>query len=148
VLRSVRLLVFGLAFGAASLSASASIDAKAPAVTVGRVSAESVKDPAIARELKSAVERELETLDLSKARASYVLSASLVTLETVTESERVESTAVVSAALAEKRGGSLRAVFRGKAQAIDGKDAARTAELAALKAAVRSALSRLPEAAK
>ena len=97
-------------------------------------------------EIKTTMEQEIAAMDLSAAKGKYVLTGSLITLESKVEGNQVESTCVISAELAKQKGGQLEAVFRGKAKAIDGKSAAKSAELAALKAAVKSAVQRLPEA--
>lgn len=130
-----------LAFGLAS-------EAKAPTVSIGRISSEVAKKPELSRALASAVKTELGKLDLSSAKERFVLSASLVTLDSVTADSRVEVTAEVNAQLARKAGGTLRAVFRGRARASDAKNAAKTAELAAVEGAVRSAMKNLPQAVR
>ena len=119
--------------------------AKAPPVTVGKVS---VARGDLKRELEQALSSEIAKLDLSAARQQFVLTASLVKLETTASARRVESTCIVSAELAQKKGGSLRAVFRGKARAEDASGSRRSTELAALHAAVRSAVKRLPDAVR
>ncbi len=136
-------IAIALSCGVANVS-----DAKAPAVTIGRITSEEPTTPAVQRELESAVKHELGRMDLSDAKGRFVLSASLVKLETTTSSNHVQSRAVVTAELAHKKGGSLRAVFRGSARATDAKNAAKTAELAALRAAVKTAIKRLPEAVR
>jgi hypothetical protein len=129
----------------AALALAAPTVAKPPPVTVGKITSEAPAPPDATRELKAALEREIGGMDLSKARERYVLSASLVTLKTVTEKERVESTCVISAELTRKSG-TLRAVLSGKARATDGKHGARAAELAAIQGAARSAVKGLPQA--
>ncbi len=121
-------------------------EAKAPAVTVGRITSE--KKPSLQDELKTAVRSELRKLDLSSATEHFVLSASLVKLDVQTGSSEVQITAEVNAQLARKAGGTLRAVFRGRARATDAKSAAKSAELAALQGAVRSAIKNLPQAVR
>lgn len=140
----VRVIVSTVALVAATVVLPA--EAKAPPVTVGKVTTEAASKPELQPELKTAIEKELAQLDLSSARKTYVLSAALLTLETVKNDERVESTCIVTAELSRKNEGTIRAVFRGKAKAIDAKDAAKSAELTALRAAARSAVKRLPEA--
>lgn len=143
-----RAIVIAVALCAALVAVTAVSDARVPAVTIGRITSEKPTTPDVQRELKSAVVSELGRMDLSSAKERFVLSASLVTLETVTTSDQVQSKCVVTAELARKKGGTLRAVFRGSARAIDAKDAKKTAELAALRAAVRTAIKRLPEAVR
>jgi hypothetical protein len=138
----------GIALCATLFATTWASEAKAPAVTLGRVTTEVAKKPELVRPLKTAIVSELGKLDLSSAKEHFVLSASLVTLEAVTEANRVEITAEVNAELARKPGGTLRAVFRGRARAIDAKSAAKTAEIAALEGAVRSAMKNLPQAVR
>ena len=138
------ILAFGL--GTAVLGAAVTSVAKAPPVTVGKISSESPVPPELKQEIKTTMEQEIAGMDLSTAKGKYVLTGSLLTLETKMESDRVETTCVISAELAQQKGGRLEAVFRGKAKAIDGKNSAKSAELAAIKGAVKSAVQRLPEA--
>jgi hypothetical protein len=138
----------GAALLTAMLASAWASDAKAPTVTVGAITSEVATKPEIRRELKSAIVSELGKLDLSNAKERFVLSAALVTLETVTERDHVQTTCVVNAQLAKKAGGTLRAVFRGRARATDAKNAVKTAELAALQGAVKSAMRGLPQAVR
>jgi hypothetical protein len=131
----------------AALALAAPTVAKPPPVTVGKITSESPAPPDASRELKAALEREIGGMDLSAARERYVLTASIVKLQTVTDSDRVESTCVVSAELSRKSG-TLRAVLSGKARATDGKHGARAAQLAAIQGAARSAVKGLPQAVR
>jgi hypothetical protein len=140
----VRLVVSTIALVAATVVLPA--EAKAPAVTIGKVTTEAASKPELQPELKTAIEKEVAQLDLSNAKQTYVLSAALVTLETVKESDRVESTCVITAELSKKGEGTIRAVLRGKAKVTDAKDAVQEAERTALRAAARSTVKRLPEA--
>jgi Skp family chaperone for outer membrane proteins len=141
-------MVLSLALIGASLAVSVRADAGNAAVSVGRITTRVPQRDDVRRELESAVKRELGKVDLKGARGSgrYVLSASLVKMETVTESDQAEATCVVSATLTRQKGGALHAVLQGRARAIDSKDSAKNAEVEALRAAVRSAIGRVPEA--
>jgi hypothetical protein len=138
----------GTAAVAMLLACTLASEAKAPAVSIGRITSEVAKKPELSRALASAVKSELRKLDLSSAKERFVLSASLVRLDAVTEDNRVEVTAEVNGELARKVGGSVRAVFRGRARASDAKSAAKSTELAALEGAVRSAMKNLPQAVR
>jgi hypothetical protein len=92
--------------------------------------------------LRSALERELATLEAGGRGAKrFVLSASVVKLEGRKSAPGVECT--VSAVLREQKSGAIRAVITGRAEAeFDGEEA----ELVALDAAVRGAVSSVPAA--
>jgi hypothetical protein len=125
------------------IALGAPLSAKAPAVTVGKIR---VERPELKRELEAALRGELDKLDLSAAKEQFVLGAKLVELQSVAARGRVEATCVISAELVRKKGGSLRAMFRGRARAVDAAGTRQSAERAALQGAVRSAVRRLPEA--
>lgn len=107
-------------------------------------------DPTLERAFRGLVEHELGEIDLSgvKAQDRYVLSAALVKMATRESDRQAETVAVVSATLRRARGGSIHAVIQGRAQASDRSGKVRAVELSAMRAAVRSALGRLPEALK
>lgn len=137
--------IVGAALIALSLTTSLGASGSKSPVSVGRIT---TSKPDVQSELESAVKSELGRVDLSSVRASdrYVLSAALVKLKTVTGSDQVETSCVVSATLTREKSGALHAVLEGRARATDGKQAQKDAELAALRAAVRSAIKRVPEA--
>ena len=142
----MRPLVLGMALLGATLCVAVTADAGKAPVTLGRVTTRVQKGPEVRQALESAVTQELSKVVSSvKSRERYVLSAALVKMETVTESDQAETTCVVSATLT-REGGALHAVLQGRARATDHKRAARDAELGALRAAVRSAIGRVPEA--
>lgn len=99
-------------------------------------------------DLRAAVQREVDALDLKKARERYVLSASLLRLDTATEGGKTRSTARVSVVLKDARGGAVKAILNGKATAEDSPSAAERAERSALEAAVQGAIKPVPEAVK
>ncbi len=117
-----------------------------PPVTVGKISSVAPAAPETTQALKREIEDQLAGMDLSKAKSRHVLTASLLTLDTKSEPDRVESTCVIRAELAAEKGGRLEAVFRGQAHAVDAKGARKSAEQAALAGAVHSAIKRLPDA--
>jgi hypothetical protein len=137
-----------LCAAAIAISASAGAADRAP-LALGQVTTRvDRKSVALRAAFRSAVERELDGIDLSRVKASdrYVLSAALVTMDTRADGERTETTCVVSATLTRERGGALHAIIRGRARAEDAPSEARSVELSAMRAAVHSALIRVPEA--
>jgi len=134
-----------LAVLAALLVASPLAAAPPPRVALGQITARAGKDRArLAAELRRVLSEELAALDLGRAaaRERWVLSASVVRLETRATAEGSESTCMISATL--ERAGALHAVVRGSARALEAP--ASEAESSALRAAARGALRRLPEA--
>jgi hypothetical protein len=120
------------------------VDAAPQPIALGQVTARAGKDRArLAAELRRALTAELTELAAGQhaPRDGWVLSASIVRLDSRPTSEGIESLCVISATL--ERDGALRATIRGSARAID---RAPAAELSALRAAARGALRRLPEA--
>lgn len=146
--------------GAAILSALTGVgyagtaDAANRVVALGEVESKVRRDERwLQRELKKALKSELARIDLPKAsREQYVLSVNLTQLFTKQREGRdpkhgeAESTAVISAVLRKAKGGTLHAILRGKATAVDSHVAAREIELSALHGAVHSALRRVPDA--
>jgi hypothetical protein len=134
--------------GAALCALSVDAVAKSPPVALGEVQNRAAKgDVRIDKTLRTAVEHELRTLDLSNVRGSerYVLSATLTKSDVTAKDRTAESTAVVSATLRQARGGALRAIIEGRAKAVEDGEG-RSAQISAVKAAVRSAVRRVPEA--
>ena len=105
-------------------------------------------DDSLKSAFRTAVERELASLDLSKTKPAdrYVLSAALMKMDTSAEGERARTTCVVSATLTKQQGGALHAIISGRARVEDAPAEAPSAELTALRAAVHNALIRVPEA--
>ena len=99
-------------------------------------------DPAA---FEQVVRHEIGQLDFDAAYcpSQCVLSTTLVSLATVPSGDVVTASCSVSAAVRERRSGSLRAVIRGRAQASGGKVRVERTRQAAMEAAVHSALSRL-----
>lgn len=123
-------------------------------VALGEVASKVRRDERwLERELKKALKAELARIELPKnARDHFVLSVSLTQLFTKQREGRdpkrgeAESTAVISAVLRKAKGGTLHAILRGKATAVDSHVDAREIELSALHGAVHSALRRVPDA--
>ncbi len=145
--------------GAAILSAltgvgyATSAGAATRVVALGEVDSKVRRDERwLQRELKKALKAELARIELPKAPERYVLSVNLTQLFTKQREGRdpkrgeAESTAVISAVLRKAKGGTLHAILRGKATAVDSHVPAREIELSALHGAVHSALRRVPDA--
>jgi hypothetical protein len=81
-----------------------------------------------------------------KTHEHFVLSTTLVRLDSVVASDSVRATCVVSVALLRDHGATLHAVIRGRATAEDSKANAAVAQSDALRAAVHSAITRVPQA--
>jgi len=142
--------LFSVLFAAAALAGfGAHADAGSSPVALGEVKVVR-SDPGLARKFRGLVEHELGEVDLSsvKAQDRFVLSASLVQMATRESSGQAETVAVVNATLRRARGGTIHAVIQGRAQASDRPSKVKSVELNAMRAAVRSALGRLPEALK
>ena len=98
--------------------------------------------------LKTKVEKQLQSVDWSQSREGgpYVLSTSLVRLDTDTSEGAAKVTCAVSMTLRDQKRGVLRAIVQGRARAEDQAEAVRAAEEDAVRVAIRSAVSSLPEA--
>lgn len=116
-----------------------SIEAKSLVVRDGRD---------LSRDLRDAVTRELEGLDMTKAPkdARYVLSASLTKLETRQSGDKTASRAKVSLMLKDAKRGALYAVIEGAATAEGTKASDERSEQEALLGAVKGAMTSVPKA--
>lgn len=117
-----------------------------PAIGIGEVS---IVEPTAEIDdgtLRTIVEDAVGSLDavaLPRGRAA-VLSVSLVRLDT--HSDPLEVTCLVSATLRDRQRGAVFAVLQGSARGQDEPRRRRSLERAILRAAVGSAISRVPEA--
>jgi hypothetical protein len=121
-------------------------------VTLGEVAtsvaARSTRLLNVADLLRRDAEAELAAIDWSKAklRHRYTLSALIVRLDSAPLGARaLEASCTVSAAVRDERG-ALLAIVEGRARAEDAASAGIAAERDALAAAVRSAITAVPEA--
>jgi hypothetical protein len=133
------------AFAVAS-ALTANAGALEPAVTLGRISLAPGQTLALRDLLGSALREELAAAPLSKLRSreQYVLSARLQKLDTRRTPKWSEATCSVSVLLKRKSDDALLAVVSGRATAQDSHPAA--SQSAALRAAVRGAMKRVPAA--
>ena len=138
---------------AAALVALSSLLATAPApagevpVFLGSVGIGKAK-PEVQGELRSLLRAELSAADFGRVKSSerYMLSATLVRLDSVQSSDSVRATCVISVALLRDGGSTLYALIHGRATAEEGKAHADVAQSDALRAAVHSAMVRVPKA--
>ncbi len=98
--------------------------------------------------LLSAVRDTLGQAKLGRPRERFVLSASLVALDARKDGKSVSATAVVSLVLRREKEQTLHAMLRGSATAQESDSTLDSARETALRAAVESAMRRLPEAVK
>jgi hypothetical protein len=141
--------VWAARFAAVLIASSVSfMTAVAPAadvpLLVGSVGVGRAK-PEVESELRSLLRAELASAEFSRVRTNerYVLSATLVRLDSVQSADAARATCVVSVAIL--RGGStLHALVNGRATA-EGTDAP-VVRRDALRAAVHSAMTRVPKA--
>ena len=81
-----------------------------------------------------------------KTRERYKLSANIVRLDSVQSNDSVRATCVVSVALLRDKGSTLYALIHGRATAEETKTRSEVARSDALRAAVHSAMVRVPKA--
>ena len=149
----------GIAVAALSARPAAAEDARPPKesaalrpVTLGEVAtspaAGSTRLVNVAELLRRDAEAELAALDWThtKLRHRYTVSALIVRLDSAPLGERaLSASCTISAAVRDERG-SLLAIVEGRARAEDAASAGIAAERDALAAAVRSAITAVPEA--
>ena len=100
--------------------------------------------PEVETELRSLLRAELASAEFSRVKTSrrYVLSATLVRLDSVQSSDSARATCVVSVAIL-REGATLHALINGRATAEESE--APEARSDALRAAVHSAMVRIPK---
>jgi hypothetical protein len=113
-------------------------------VAIGALSTSSAGDPALEGPLRVALEQALDALPTvdrtGPARAQVVVEGSLVRLERTPQGVRAEVSLLVS----ERRGGAVRMLLSGRAEARGGSDPG----TASITAAVRSAMRPLADPAR
>ncbi|MET0793530.1 MAG: hypothetical protein ABW061_18560 [Polyangiaceae bacterium] len=104
--------------------------------------------PEVQGELRALLREELSSADFTRIKTSerYVLSATLMRLDTVQSNDSVRATCVLSVALVRGNSSTLYALIHGRATAEETKTRTQTAQSDALRAAVHSAMSRVPKA--
>jgi hypothetical protein len=149
--RGARALIFRRTALALTLVAVTTLGAPArggrAALRVGMIVA-AVEEPGVEERVRSLVVAELGQLELPATRRSYLLDVSLDELSTRRSGELTVTRCRVSATLRDADDGALRAILRGSARTDERVPRAQQAQAAALSAAVRSALKRVPEAVR
>jgi hypothetical protein len=99
-------------------------------------------------QLRSMLNAELSATDFAhvKMHDHYLLSATLVRLDSVVAADSVRATCVISVAILRDNGTTLHAVVKGRATAEESRAHADMAQSHALRAAVHSAITRVPQA--
>ncbi|HET7542883.1 MAG TPA: hypothetical protein VFK05_23585 [Polyangiaceae bacterium] len=128
----------------ALLLASSSAPASEVPVFLGSIGVGKAK-PEVERELRALLRAELASAEFARLKTSrhYVLSATLVRLESVQSADSARATCVVSVAIL-REGANLHALVNGRATAEEAD--APEAQSDALRAAVHSAMARVSRA--
>lgn len=129
------------------LAAAAPCGARESPVAVGEVRDESASG-AFSEALRSVLRDAMATAELGRPRERFVLSATLVRLDAERVGHGARATAHVSLVLRRAREQSLHAVLTGRATAEEESGSVNETRADALRAAVTSALRRLPEAVR
>ncbi len=129
------------------LGAAAPCGAHEPPVAVGEVRDESASG-AFSDALRSVLTDAMATTELGRPRERFVLSATLLRLDAERVGRGARATALVSLVLRRAREQSLHAVLNGRATAEEESGSLSETRADALRAAVTSALRRLPEAVR
>jgi hypothetical protein len=105
-------------------------------------------EPEVQSQMRSLLREELSSADFAqlKTRERYTLSATLLRLDSVQSTDLVRATCVVSVALLRDNGTTLYALIHGRATAEETKTRSEVAQSDALRAAVHSAMVRVPKA--
>jgi hypothetical protein len=135
-----------LAALAVSFATCAAFAGESP-VSIGEVNGRTGSGE-FATPLRSALREALEQAKLGRPRERFVLSASLVALDAKKDGRSVSARAVVSLVVRREREQTLHALLRGSATAEESDSTLDSARETALRAAVESAMRRLPEAVK
>jgi hypothetical protein len=123
--------------GALGLHASSASATTTLRVAIGTLSTEAAGDAALEGPLRSALEQALDALPTvdrtAPARAQVVVQGSLVRLERTPHGVRAEVSLLVS----ERRGGAVRMLLTGRAEARGGRDPVPASITAAVRSAMR-----------
>jgi len=137
----MRLATLGAAVCLAILAPVRAADADSKHLSLGEIAVVPTHATSMTSTLKSALETEMNALDLRGAHKDAILSVSLVKLDT---DRRSSSTECVVSATLRSRSGVLFAMVEGRARAIGSDHVSEEA----LRGAVHGALSRVPDALK
>jgi hypothetical protein len=146
--RASRVALLACAALAVPVTLSSPLDAAERPVVLGEIAAVVKRaDVDLARLLRTTLERELSTLDLSRVpRGSHwVLSAALVRLDAETVAGTTRASCVISTTLREAKTGAIRAIMEGRARAENDPKHSLTAEKGAVTAAAHGAVKSIPD---
>jgi hypothetical protein len=129
------------------LSTAVSPAGEVPIIFLGAIGVGQAK-PEVRGQMRSLLREELSSADFAhlKTRERYTLLATLLRLDTVQSHDAVRATCVVSVALLRDNGSTLFALIHGRATAEEEKMHSDIAQSDALRAAVHSAMIRVPKA--
>ena len=146
-LESLRAPLLALLVSLSIASSSGPVAAAEPRVTLGEVSGRT-QSGEYTRSLRAALAEEFSPTNLPRAsgRDRFVLSVTLVKLSAEHKDGSARATAVVSMTLRRARENTLYALLSGRATAEESSPNVDSVRDSALRAAVRSALRRLPAA--
>jgi len=138
-------LVAGLAALSVLLGSEVASTAAEVPVFLGSIGVGQAK-PEVATELRSLLRAELASAEFARVKTSeqYVLSATLVRLDSIQSADSARATCVISVAILRGGSSTLHALVNGRATAEEAK--APAARRDALRAAVHSAMVRVPRA--
>lgn len=131
-----------------ALSSSAANAAKTKLLSIGEVVATAPKAKGKINLVRSALEQELDTIDWRKPTKNkpYVVSVSVVNLETETTREKVATTCELSTTVRSAKDGSVVVILNQKARAENEVAYARSVEDGAIRAATTAAIRKIPAA--
>lgn len=136
-----------LSVAAALLLGTASAPAGEVPISLGSIGVGTAKAEVLPQ-LRALLRAEMSSADFArvKTRERYELSATLLRLDSTQSSDSVRATCVVSVALLREKGATLYALIHGSATAEEAKTQVDAARSDALRAAVHSAMVRVPQA--
>jgi hypothetical protein len=142
----VRAAVAALAFFA--LTSSVAGAAKPKLLSIGEVVASQARATNKLGQLRSALEKELETIDWRKSTRNrpYVVSVSIVNLEAQTTRDKVSTTCELSTTVRLARDGSVVAIVNQRSRAENEPVYAKAVEDGAIRAAASAAIHKIPVA--
>lgn len=131
-----------------ALSSSAAYAAKTKLVSIGEVVATAPKAKGKINFVRSALEQELDSIDWRKPTKNkpYVVSVSVVNLETETTREKVATTCELSTTVRSAKDGSVVAIVNQKSRAENEAAYAKSVEDGAIRAATTAAIHKIPAA--
>jgi hypothetical protein len=146
VARRVTQIVRALAVAVLLVTISGHVIAAQPVFSLGSISLGAGHSRQLRGLLRAAITEELASADFAKlrSRSRYVISARLLDLRTTSKRASTVSTCAVSLVLRSQKGDELLAIVNGRGSAEEGGKRSRQTEAAALRAAVRGALRRVP----